>query len=273
MRHEKFPQLTGLGVVNGIDLDQYAKIIELAALHVRKKAPMVEVGDLVAAGWMGLRQAAEKFDSARGLKFGTLAFHRVRGSMLDYLRSIDTVPRQARQRSKVGGPELVKFLEFSRLEYEDGSLPDLVARREAGPLEAGEDFERLCERISDERDRWVFRQYYGEERTMQEIGEALGMTLAGVCHIVGDVREGLGLSRNGPRKSGRGSEGRQVIRPRLVYDGPAPPLRKRGPRAHPRTLKRPTAKSKLSSEERSRICREAQRRRWARVRGELAEAC
>jgi DNA-directed RNA polymerase specialized sigma subunit len=42
-------------------------------------------------------EASNRFDPARNLKFKTLAEHRIRGAMLDYLRSIDPLPRPVRQ--------------------------------------------------------------------------------------------------------------------------------------------------------------------------------
>ena len=47
-----------------------------------------------------LIDAIEKFDSSRGVKFETYCSHRIRGSILDYLREIDWVPRVTRNRNK-----------------------------------------------------------------------------------------------------------------------------------------------------------------------------
>ena len=59
--------------------------------------PNVEMDDLVSSGVVGLLDAAEKFDSTRGIKFKTYAEFRIRGSMLDYLREMDWFSRAARQ--------------------------------------------------------------------------------------------------------------------------------------------------------------------------------
>ena len=53
--------------------------------------------DLLSADMMGLVQAPNRFDPARNLKFKTLAEHRIRGAMLDYLRSVDPQPRALRR--------------------------------------------------------------------------------------------------------------------------------------------------------------------------------
>ena len=59
--------------------------------------PSVEMDDLVSSGVVGLLDAAEKFDSTRGIKFKTYAEFRIRGAMLDYLREMDWFSRAARQ--------------------------------------------------------------------------------------------------------------------------------------------------------------------------------
>jgi RNA polymerase sigma factor for flagellar operon FliA len=59
--------------------------------------PNVEMDDLVSSGVVGLLDAADKFDSTRGIKFKTYAEFRIRGSMLDYLREMDWFSRAARQ--------------------------------------------------------------------------------------------------------------------------------------------------------------------------------
>jgi RNA polymerase sigma factor for flagellar operon FliA len=57
----------------------------------------IEMEDLMSSGVEGLLDAAEKFDSSRGIKFKTYAEFRIRGAMLDYLREMDWFSRAARQ--------------------------------------------------------------------------------------------------------------------------------------------------------------------------------
>ncbi len=57
----------------------------------------IEADDLVSSGILGLLDAADKFDSSRGIKFKTYAEYRIRGAMLDYLREMDWFSRAARQ--------------------------------------------------------------------------------------------------------------------------------------------------------------------------------
>ena len=59
--------------------------------------PGVEEDDLVQAGVLGLLAAVDRYDSERGVRFSTYAEHRVRGAVLDWLRSADWAPRSLRQ--------------------------------------------------------------------------------------------------------------------------------------------------------------------------------
>lgn len=61
---------------------------------------VVEVDELISYGVEGLIDAIEKFDHKRNIKFETYAITRIRGSMIDGLRSMDWVPVSVRQKSK-----------------------------------------------------------------------------------------------------------------------------------------------------------------------------
>lgn len=60
----------------------------------------VERADLVSYGLLGLLDAIEKFDATRGVPFEAYAAVRIRGAILDGLRSIDWVPRSVRTRMR-----------------------------------------------------------------------------------------------------------------------------------------------------------------------------
>jgi|WetSurMetagenome_2_1015567.scaffolds.fasta_scaffold36294_2 RNA polymerase sigma factor FliA len=57
--------------------------------------------DIVQFGMIGLLDAIERFDPARGVKFETYALNRIRGSIQDGLRAVDWVPRSVRQKAKM----------------------------------------------------------------------------------------------------------------------------------------------------------------------------
>lgn len=62
--------------------------------------PTVDAEDLVGYGVMGLITAIERFSPDRGFKFETFAVSRIRGAIIDELRSQDWLPRSVRQKAK-----------------------------------------------------------------------------------------------------------------------------------------------------------------------------
>ncbi|GHF62841.1 hypothetical protein GCM10017566_40500 [Amycolatopsis bartoniae] len=77
----------------------YAPLVKYVAGRVGTGLPThVDVGDLVQSGIFGLIDAIEKFDPDRGWRFETYAMQRIRGAILDDLRSQDWVPRVVRSR-------------------------------------------------------------------------------------------------------------------------------------------------------------------------------
>jgi RNA polymerase sigma factor for flagellar operon FliA len=62
--------------------------------------PNVEQADFVSSGIFGLIDAIEKFDPERAIKFETYAITRIRGAIIDELRSLDWIPRSVRQKAR-----------------------------------------------------------------------------------------------------------------------------------------------------------------------------
>ncbi len=79
----------------------YAPLVKYVAGRVSAGLPhTIEQADLVSYGMFGLIDAIDKFDPGRGFKFETYAISRIRGSIIDELRSIDWVPRSMRAKSR-----------------------------------------------------------------------------------------------------------------------------------------------------------------------------
>lgn len=62
--------------------------------------PNIEQADLVSYGIFGLMDAITKFDITRSIKFETYAISRIRGAVIDELRSIDWIPRSVRSKAR-----------------------------------------------------------------------------------------------------------------------------------------------------------------------------
>ncbi len=79
----------------------YSPLAKYVAARVAAGLPQsVDQSDLVSYGIFGLIDAIEKFDLERGYKFETYAIARIKGAILDELRSIDWVPRSVRAKAR-----------------------------------------------------------------------------------------------------------------------------------------------------------------------------
>jgi RNA polymerase sigma factor FliA len=78
-------------------LDQLPQVRLLAWRLYQRCPSTVLLEDLESAGVTGLIHVADRYDRRRNIKFKTLAEHRIRGAMLDYLRSLDPLPRAVRR--------------------------------------------------------------------------------------------------------------------------------------------------------------------------------
>ena len=82
-------------------LSQYLPLVRNVASRMALGFPKsVELGDLVSTGVCGLIEAFKNYDPERGVKFETYAVPRIRGAILDELRSLDWVPRSTRARAR-----------------------------------------------------------------------------------------------------------------------------------------------------------------------------
>jgi len=193
-----------------------------------RKPPHIELDDLVAWGIVGLLDAIGKYDPAKEAAFSTYAQFRIRGAILDHLRSLDWVPRSVRQKASLiekvshslegtlgrapSEEEIARELSLSLDEYQEllsrvgdmmlFSLEDLrfgtgeerlnldraLQANEIDPLGALLGQERVnlvAEAVArlPEREKIVISLYYGEELTMKEVGEVLGLTESRVSQL------------------------------------------------------------------------------------------
>ncbi len=81
---------------------EYTPLIKFIAQRIAVRLPPhIELDDLTSAGVMGLIDSIKKFDPSKDTQFKTYAEIRIRGSILDELRSLDWVPRSVRQKATV----------------------------------------------------------------------------------------------------------------------------------------------------------------------------
>ena len=117
-------------------LTKHMPLVKRLAHHMKAKLPpSVEVDDLVQAGMIGLLDAINRYEETHGAQFETYAVMRIRGAMLDELRSSDWMPRSMRQdmrkienamatlQQRLGRPptesEVAKSLKLSLADYQE----------------------------------------------------------------------------------------------------------------------------------------------------------
>ncbi len=81
-------------------IEHYMPLVKYNGERIWQRLPDgVELDDLISAGVFGLMDAIDAFDMERGVKFETYCVPRIRGAMLDELRSMDWVPRMVRAKA------------------------------------------------------------------------------------------------------------------------------------------------------------------------------
>jgi RNA polymerase sigma factor for flagellar operon FliA len=188
------------------------------------------VDDLAAVGAIGLLEAFDRFEPARGIAFSTFAEYRVRGAMYDSLRHDDAFTRRRRQlaRSIQAARDEVRRTEGRAPEAQDVArrlgldvqafheacqttapvvhvhlddatgvpVGERVADPGTGPLDrivAHEVAEALEDAIGQlpERQRECVRMYYTAELPLADIAKVLGVTVSRISQILTEAREKL----------------------------------------------------------------------------------
>lgn len=185
--------LSGLGSINGIELDAYAQLVTRSAARIAREAHgAVEFGDLIGPGWTGLREAASRFDPTRGIPFEKFASPRVRARMIDWLRATDQTPRSERRRCAENGTEPRRTITFG-VEIEDG---DPIDELSAEPFDADgsialkEAAAHLFDGLS-ERDRKLALMRFVARMKLADIAVEFGLSEARCLQIEQEIRERL----------------------------------------------------------------------------------
>ena len=181
--------------------------------------PHLDRDDLLSSGFFGLLDAIDRFDPTRNIKFETYAGMRIRGAMLDYLRSKDWIPVSMRQRirkyeqtvcrleNELGrsatDKELAAALNISveelqtlinqcnsatvipLEEYLQTDTNDAIDTNPANSTELFELKDTLAKAIDrlPEKERTVVSLYYYEELTLKEISLILHLTEARISQL------------------------------------------------------------------------------------------
>lgn len=117
-------------------MERFLPLVRYNAERIYARLPdEVDIQDLMSAGLFGLMDAIDAFDPDRGVKFETYCAPRIRGAVLDELRSMDWVPRLVRHRtSKMDSARM-------RFEMANGRAPTQEELSDTVGLK-GEEFEK-----------------------------------------------------------------------------------------------------------------------------------
>jgi RNA polymerase sigma factor for flagellar operon FliA len=195
---------------------QYAPLVKYVAGRLRTRMPdSVEQDDLVSDGVLGLMDAIERFEPARGLSFQTFAVPRIRGAIIDGMRSMDFVPRSVRDKLRlvhraqvtleerlgrvpedtevareVGIPvqqlrDLSRQANSNHANLDDFDLADELSSAADHRVEQGDTNASLMRVVDQlaERDQVIIALYYFEGLTLAEIGQVLGVTESRVSQV------------------------------------------------------------------------------------------
>lgn len=197
----------------------YTPLIKQIAKNIAVRLPpSIDTDDLLSAGVIGLIDAIDKYDPKRNNKFKTYAEYRIRGAMLDELRTQDWVPRSVRDKLKlvlrlhasleqrygrsVTATELAQEMKipveklqtllceinvptFSSFDEGQESIAHTYAHNALSQLLTKSFRLHITTAINTLPDtqRVVIALYYHEEFSLKEIGNILGVTESRVSQI------------------------------------------------------------------------------------------
>lgn len=177
--------------------------------------PGVDVDNLESAGLLGLVEAAQRFDTNRGVDFKSFAALRIRGAMIDEARRNSPLPQEllqyvklvSRAQERLTPPITIEALAAETGLSEDQVLDALAAipltqvksfdpaadelsqiteDASSSAMEREDEWRLLADAISSlpERERLIVTMYYKEDLRLKEIGEILGLSESRVSRLL-----------------------------------------------------------------------------------------
>jgi RNA polymerase sigma factor FliA len=89
---------------------QYSPLVKYVMGRLAISLPAIlDYEDILSFGTIGLIEAVERFDHTKGVKFETYAIARIRGAIIDALRSLDRLPRSVRQKAREANEAILRL--------------------------------------------------------------------------------------------------------------------------------------------------------------------
>lgn len=178
------------GSAGTVRVDEHLRLVSAIAKVLSRRLPStVELNELINDGVLGLLDAARRFDASRGVSFSTYAGHRIRGAILDGLRTRDPLPRRVRRARKraialAGGQYQASGVQLLELETalgvpEDDSLGPEARAIEADLLRCA--WSGLAALPPRDRRVLVLRLVHG--LTLREVAARLALSITRIAEI------------------------------------------------------------------------------------------
>lgn len=210
---------------------QYLPAVRAMAYRLRERLPAsVDVNDLISIGTEEMIKLSRRYDKDQNDSFWGYGKKRVYGSMLDFLRSLDTMSRSNRRLIKMVDQEITAYVSEHGKEPDDAYLANILnediekiaearnssmivsvmSLNEQITILSGEDTaqkvekDELMEMIQsilatfNEREQMIIQLYYFEELNLKEISEILDISESRISQIhkklLAKIKEQLGIN-------------------------------------------------------------------------------
>lgn len=206
-------------------------LVSVVAGSMKRVTPRADFDDLVSAGREGLLAAARVFDASHGVPFKAFASFRVRGAMIDYLRTSQKVSRAGMTQIRAFERAQAQSIAYAE---EDAARPSAATAEEADKLlsdrlaanatamalamlasSGGDTLDHVASRDDEEQnverrvlisrvesilgtrpeaEREMIRLHYFEDLSLEEVGARLGLHKSWVSRVMARTVEQLGVA-------------------------------------------------------------------------------
>lgn len=153
-------------------VEQFMPLANKLAFSKKRTLPnYIDIEELQSAAYLGLVEAASRFDESKGVSFTTFAYPRIYGAITDYLRSLDN-----------------SVLSIDDSDDDETLLRDTLKAKDTP------DFEEVLEVVTKELNpqaKNMLRFYFVEDYTMKEVGERFGISESRVSQIFSGCKQDI----------------------------------------------------------------------------------
>jgi RNA polymerase sigma factor for flagellar operon FliA len=160
------------------EIETYEGLVRSIAWQAHRTAPAsVEIDDLVAFGFLGLMEAAERFDPARGVQFTTYAYPRIRGAIYNGMAKMTAYGRGERPGAdRAGGDDEIHPVPAFRSVEPSNPVSELSAAESRARLTM------LVGQMPDQM-RELIRLVYVAGLTIKDAGDQMNLSKSWACRV------------------------------------------------------------------------------------------